>query len=148
MVMGNRLVPLFEKLELRRMMAADLSLGIQPDQSPAEPLTPAEFCTEIAVAAQPVYERAEGDVASLDVNRDGFISPDDVDLVASQIAGKQGIGPEPLETEQAEAYDFDVNRDGFVSPADALAVINRVHWYNSLVPCNCAQCLANAVVDG
>lgn len=92
------------------------------------------------MVATAVYEEAEGEFASLDIDQDGFISPNDVELIVRHLAGNVGYGPNMPEGEKSVNYQVDVNLDGIVSASDALIVINRVHFYNSLVPCICANC--------
>ncbi len=55
-------------------------------------------------------------MVGLDVNHDGFISPDDVDLIVAHLAGDNQLGPTQPESEQSNSYQYDVNQDGIVSP--------------------------------
>ncbi|MCA9158919.1 MAG: dockerin type I domain-containing protein [Pirellulaceae bacterium] len=137
-----------EKCETRQMAAADLALSLQPDVLPLESFQVGQFCTAMPFTAPPVYEIAERESVILDVDRDGYVTPNDMALIVRQLSGSNEMGPILPEGEQAVDYQFDVNQDGVISPADALTVLSRLDFYNPLVPCNCANCLANAVVDG
>lgn len=136
-----------EKCELRQLAAADLAVGLMAEVIQTESLAVGQFCSPAPVVAAAVYEEAEGEFASFDVDLDGFISPHDVDLIVRHLPGNLGYGPNMPEGEEPVNYPVDVNHDGVVSASDALAVINRVHFYNSLIPCTCANCLTSAAFD-
>lgn len=137
-----------EKCELRQLAAADLRVGLVADIIPTESLAVAQYCSPAPVVGAAVYEKAEGEFASFDTDLDGFISPFDVDLIVRHLAADVSYGPNLPPLERVGNFPVDVNHDGVVSASDALAVINRVQFYNSLVPCTCANCLATAVIDG
>lgn len=162
-----------EKLERRQVAAADLiaasEMSVWNDSSPAaeQSASIGKFCAAadvstsstsssvssplVALPSTAIFERTSTDNLALDVNRDGYISPGDADLIVANINGDKLVGPmqpQQAEGEDTHAQSFDVNSDGIVSAADVLTVMNRVHFYNSLVPCNCAACLASAVTEG
>ncbi len=137
-----------EKYESRRMAATDLALNLPLAEIPLQPFQVGQFCTPLPFSALPVYEIAELESVMLDVDRDGFVTPNDMDLIAQQFVAAQDVGPILPEGEHTVQYQFDVNQDGVVSPADAHTVLLRLNFYNELVPCNCSNCLANAIVDG
>jgi hypothetical protein len=150
----------FENLESRRLAAADLAAGIDPgaldsagSKSEQLSMTTLPFVGQVCFPAEApriVFEQAVGEVAHLDVDQDGFITYNDVEAVLRRLRGEEPIGPLlPAERESHDGVErFDANRDGVLTPLDALTILNRIHFYNPLVPCNCGQCLANAVVDG
>ncbi len=133
-----------EKCELRQLAAADLAVGLVAEVIQTESLAVGQYCSPAPVVAAAVYEKAEGEFASFDVDLDGFISPHDVDLIVRHLAGNEGFGPIMPEGEETVNDPVDVNHDGVVSASDALVVINRVHFYNSLIPCTCGNCLTAA----
>lgn len=93
------------------------------------------------------YEQADAD-DPLDINRDGTISPSDIDSIIYEL-NLQMSGSTHAEDELSTGtQDFDVSRDGQFTALDALRVINRVNFYNGLMPCNCSACLANTVLEG
>lgn len=91
------------------------------------------------------YEKASGNLAYLDVYRDGFISAKDIELKIIQAADENQASP--TETDHVDDDRFDINQDGVVNTDDALEVLKRVFAYNQLVPCTCANCLANALLQ-
>lgn len=142
-----------EKLEPRKTAAADLVVSLDSMAGGSESVTEEQICRPLA---RPIYEQVDSNIESLDVDRDGYITPTDAQLVVDQmnadrISTEFAQGPlvEVSGEQSAErTFQYDVNQDGVVTPGDALIVLNRVHFYNSLVPCTCTACLANAIVDG
>ncbi len=107
------------------------------------------------IVSQPlkVYEQVDKTNQNLDVDLDGYITPDDAKLIIASLQRDPVFGPlanlgsSVASGEQGNGVgttsrDLDVNDDGIVSPSDALAVMNRVHFYNALIPCTCAGCVA------
>lgn len=139
----------FEKCELRRLMATDLSVDLSVSQS--DEFSVGGFCLPIEQSSIPIYESvalADKQTVKLDVNQDGLISPMDVDLILDRMNYSNSIGPLQAEVDSHSSLNLDIDDDGIVTAKDALVVMNRVHWYRALVPCTCAGCLASAVVDG
>jgi hypothetical protein len=144
-----------EKLEIRRNAAADLGQAMSGLEAEGEANGSALFCRARSPHIHELVGENDPAAARLDVDQDGYISPQDAQLILDQIEF-QKISldladvqfPSEVTNVENKSYQFDVDRDGLVSATDALSVINRVHFYNSLVPCTCTSCLASAVVDG
>lgn len=150
-----------ERLEKRLLTAADLVDSLPVDAGGSLSVSIGQFCTPFAASGSgetthpvpqigKIYEQAESN-SHLDVDRDGYITPSDAQLVLQHLNRDELSGP--IQTNQTSdtnetSIDLDVNRDGIVSPTDALMVMNRVHSYTSLVPCTCSSCVATLVVDG
>ena len=138
-----------EQCELRRPMAADLTAELPASQ--LNEILVGGFCVPVQQSTTTIYETvvpAETELVKLDVNQDGIISPLDIDLILTQIDNSQAIGPHHPKVEVSSSLNLDVDDDGKVTAHDASIVMNRVHWYNALVPCTCSDCLAAAVIDG
>jgi hypothetical protein len=146
-----------EVLENRALMASDVLTPVETAPTATVPTATAAvnvgaFCgTGTATPAthvKVVYEKAAAE-DPLDINRDGVISPDDIDRVVVELSARMELRTSSVTAEaEPAAAAMDVNSDGHFTPLDALHVINRVNAYNSLVPCNCGTCLANAIVHG
>ncbi len=128
----------FEQLEERRLKAADLAV-------PSIPLA---------------HEQVSAATQSLDVDGDNWITHKDalgvISALVSQAAARsnpnsptQTAGLEGESLQQSGLADVDGN--GQISPADVLAIVDRIQFYNPLVPCTCASCvrstMSNACVD-
>ena len=150
-----------ERLEKRMLTAADLVDSLPVDAGGSLSVSIGQFCTPFAASGSgettnpvpqigKIYEQAESN-SHLDVDRDGYITPSDAQLVLQHLNRDELSGPiqanQTTDTNET-SIDLDVNRDGIVSPTDALMVMNRVHSYTSLVPCTCSSCVATLVVDG
>lgn len=150
-----------ERLEKRMLSAADLVDSLPVDTGGSLSVSIGQFCTPLLVSgsgetANPVpqigkiYEQAESNT-HLDVDRDGYITPSDAQLVLQHLNRDELSGPiqanQTSDTNQT-SFDLDVNSDGIVSPTDALMVMNRVHSYTALVPCTCSSCMAALVLKG
>ena len=63
---------------------------------------------------------------SMDVNRDGQLSPSDALMVINQVRRQSSAAEGELATSLAAARDADVNGDGRVTVTDALTIINEL----------------------
>jgi hypothetical protein len=150
-----------ERLEKRTLTAADLVDSLPVDTSGNLGISIGQFCAPYVGSGSGetansvplvriIYEQAEAN-SPLDVDRDGYITPSDAQLVLQHLNQDELAGP--FQTTQSSgsnqtSFDLDVSRDGRVSPTDALMVMNRVHSYTSLVPCTCSGCVATLVGEG
>ncbi len=151
-----------ERLEKRVLTAADLVDSLPVDAGGNLGILIGQYCPPLVTSggggetASPliqsgkIYELAESN-SHLDVDRDGYITTSDAQLILQHLNQDELNGP--VKTAQSSgsnqtSIDLDVNRDGMVSPTDALMVMNRVHSYTSLVPCTCSGCVATLVVEG
>ncbi len=128
----------FEQLEERRLKAADIAV-------PTVPLA---------------HEQVSAVTQSLDVDGDNWITHRDalgvINALVTQTAARsnpnspiQAVGLEGEGLQRGGLADVDGN--GEISPADVLAIVDRIQFYNPLVPCTCASCvrstMSNACVD-
>ncbi len=150
-----------ERLEKRVLTAADLVDSLPVDAGGNLSIPIGQFCPPMVASssgetASPllqsgkIYELAESN-SQLDVDRDGYITTSDAQLILQHLNQDELNGPVQAAQSSGSnqtSVDLDVNRDGMVSPTDALMVMNRVHSYTSLVPCTCSSCVATLVVEG
>lgn len=114
-----------------------------------------DLATDVQVPVAPVipvaHERVTAETQSLDTDGDLSITHKDAWLV-TQFLKQQAVALSNAQVtdsgligESEANADLDVNSDGIVSPSDVLWIVDRIQFYNPLVPCNCSACVQSAL---
>jgi hypothetical protein len=145
--------PVFEALDRRELMAADVGLdftSVLADQSATEAASgvsqiapntwDAIICEDSKTSCSPANIQgtpAHGDLAvgravellsRLDVNHDGYVTRADACYVLNEL-NRDGPRRFPSSTPEGEepAANADVNGDGFLTPLDVLQIVNHLN---------------------
>ncbi len=143
-------IPMLERMELRKLMAADISYVSMNTVDTSLAATSGGSCAQVS---EPT-ERVSATTETFDVNRDGQISELDFQLVVDYLSQRatglnqaNTVEGEPDQDSLSESMleNIDVNGDGLITPRDALLVVNRIQFYSPLVPCTCSTCLGETI---